>query len=98
LTFSLRLFCSYRYDLAAAGLGNHAAPISPVITTVINLLNAAKWRAWGHEPSIAVGHSIGEVAAAVVSGLLTVKEALRLADTLGKVIHAPGSEHPAHNR
>ena len=98
MAFSLRLFCSYRYDLAAAGLGNHAAPVSPVITTVINLLNAAQWRAWGHEPSFAVGHSIGEVAAAVVSGLLTVEEALQLADTLGKVTRAPGSEYPAHNR
>jgi acyl transferase domain-containing protein len=56
-----------------------------MITTIINLLNAAQWQAWGHEPSFALGHSVGEVAAASVAGLLTIEQALHTASKLGEV-------------
>ncbi|HEX8866487.1 MAG TPA: beta-ketoacyl synthase N-terminal-like domain-containing protein [Lentzea sp.] len=36
---------------------------------------AAHWRSWGVEPDIVVGHSMGEVAAAQVSGALSVADA-----------------------
>ncbi|MEU6867448.1 SDR family NAD(P)-dependent oxidoreductase [Streptomyces sp. NPDC046876] len=36
---------------------------------------AAIWRAWGVEPDYVVGHSMGEVAAACVSGALSVADA-----------------------
>ncbi|NUR26235.1 MAG: type I polyketide synthase, partial [Catenulispora sp.] len=39
---------------------------------------AAVWRAWGVEPSAVVGHSQGEVAAAVVSGALSVPDGARV--------------------
>jgi acyl transferase domain-containing protein len=35
---------------------------------------AALWRHWGVEPSLVIGHSMGEVAAATVSGALTIRE------------------------
>ena len=71
--------------LLTTALGQHTAPLSPVVTTVLNLLNAHRWQAAGHVPSIAVGHSIGEVAAAHVSGLLSVADAIRLAHGLGRI-------------
>ncbi len=39
---------------------------------------AALWRSWGIEPDAVVGHSLGEVAAAYVSGILTLPDAVRV--------------------
>ena len=43
-------------------LGQHAAPGSPMVTTILNMLNADRWLAAGHMPTVVLGHSIGEVA------------------------------------
>ena len=66
-------------------VGVHAAPYSPLVTTIINILNADRWRAIGHEPSIAIGHSIGEVAAAYVAGVLSMHESVQSALLLGQI-------------
>ena len=71
--------------LLPSSLGSHGAPLSPLVTTVINLLNAARWVDEGFIPTFVVGHSIGEVAAAHVAGLLTLDEAVGLAHGLGVV-------------
>ncbi|HEX6047365.1 MAG TPA: beta-ketoacyl synthase N-terminal-like domain-containing protein [Pyrinomonadaceae bacterium] len=39
---------------------------------------AALWRSWGIEPDAVVGHSLGEVAAAHLSGALTLRDAVRV--------------------
>ena len=72
-------------EFLSAESGNHQAPVSPVVTTLINILHADLWRHWGYAPTFALGHSIGEVAAAYVAGLFSIKEALELADQLGRV-------------
>lgn len=69
----------------AIHLGEHAAPHSALVTTIINLLNADRWHAVGLTPRLALGHSIGEVAAAQVAGLLSVDGALATARALGLV-------------
>ncbi|MEV0493743.1 SDR family NAD(P)-dependent oxidoreductase [Streptomyces atratus] len=48
---------------------------------------AALWRSWGVEPAAVVGHSVGEIAAAHVSGALSLEDALVIALHRGTVLH-----------
>ncbi|MEV0504109.1 type I polyketide synthase, partial [Streptomyces spectabilis] len=48
---------------------------------------AAMWRAWGIEPSAVVGHSQGEVAAAVVSGALSLADGARIVASRARAVH-----------
>ncbi|MFD5986190.1 type I polyketide synthase [Streptomyces cyaneofuscatus] len=52
---------------------------------------AAMWRAWGVEPEAVVGHSQGEVAAAVVSGALSLADGARIVALRARAVrdHAP---------
>jgi acyl transferase domain-containing protein len=65
-------------------LGKHVAPGSPMVTTILNMLNADRWCDAGHKPILVLGHSIGEVAAAYAAGLLSVGDAIRTAHALGE--------------
>lgn len=49
---------------------------------------AALWKSWGMTPKAVVGHSIGEVAAAHVAGMLSVDEAMRIAHARGHLMQA----------
>lgn len=76
----------FGHDLAefiTKHLGDHSAPHSPVISTLINLLNTDRWRATGHVPHIVLGQSIGEVVAAFAASLLSVEGVVDTAATLG---------------
>jgi acyl transferase domain-containing protein/thioesterase domain-containing protein len=46
----------------------------------------ALWRSWGIEPTVVVGHSLGEIAAAHVAGAIALDDAARLVVLRGRVL------------
>ncbi|SDM36922.1 Acyl transferase domain-containing protein [Allokutzneria albata] len=61
--------------------------VQPVLFAVMVSL-AALWRAHGVEPSVVVGHSQGEIAAAYVAGALSLEDAARVVALRSKAIRA----------
>ncbi|MFG2191741.1 beta-ketoacyl synthase N-terminal-like domain-containing protein, partial [Streptomyces sp. NPDC048639] len=61
--------------------------VQPVTWAVMVSL-AAVWRACGVEPSVVVGHSQGEIAAAVVAGGLSLEDGARVVALRSKAIRA----------
>ncbi len=58
----------------------------------MQLALTALWRSYGVTPDLVIGHSMGEVAAAVVAGALTPAEGLRVTATRSRLM-APLSGH-----
>jgi acyl transferase domain-containing protein len=52
----------------------------------IQVALAAQWAAWGVKPDGVVGHSIGEIAALHVAGMLTLDDAVRVVAHRGRVM------------
>jgi len=59
--------------------------VQPVLFAVEVAL-ACLWRSWGIEPAAVVGHSMGEVAAAHVAGILGVEDAARIICTRSRLL------------
>jgi polyketide synthase 12 len=67
-----------------ARLGDIEVSCPAIVSMEIAL--AALWRSWGIEPAAVVGHSIGEVAAAYVAGVLSLEDAMRVICCQGRTI------------
>lgn len=67
-----------------ARLGDIEVSCPAIVSMEIAL--AALWRSWGIEPVAVVGHSIGEVAAAHVAGVLSLEDAMRVICHQGRTV------------
>jgi acyl transferase domain-containing protein/acyl carrier protein len=63
---------------AEPGRGELPVHVGQPLLFAVQLGLAAMWRAWGVEPDAVVGHSVGEVAAACVAGVLDLESAARV--------------------
>ncbi len=75
------------------GLDPEVDPAAQAVTEVAQPLLVAsgvalarQLRTWGVEPDAVAGHSVGEITAACVSGVLTLREAVRFAAERGRLM------------
>jgi acyl transferase domain-containing protein/acyl carrier protein len=61
---------------AAAGERLAATDVAQPALFAVQVALAALWRSWGLQPGAVVGHSVGEVAAAQVAGVLSIDDAV----------------------
>lgn len=64
---------------------NQATYAQPALFAVEYAL-AQLWRSWGVEPSVIMGHSLGEYAAACLAGVFSLEDGLQLVATRGRLM------------
>ena len=65
--------------------------VQPALFCVMVSL-AALWRAFGVRPAAVVGHSLGEISAACVAGILSLEDAARVAALTSRALHELGGD------
>ncbi len=65
--------------------------VQPALFCVMVSL-AALWRSFGVRPDAVVGHSLGEISAACVAGILSLEDAARVAALTSRALHELGGD------
>ena len=77
-------------DEERAALINQTAYTQPALF-VLEIALALRWRDWGVEPDWVMGHSVGEYAAAVFAGVMSLEDGLKLIAARGRLMQSlPG--------
>jgi acyl transferase domain-containing protein len=63
-----------------------ATEIAQPVLFAVQVGLARLWRSWGIEPAAVVGHSVGEVAAAHVAGVLSLADSVKVAALRGRLM------------
>jgi acyl transferase domain-containing protein/acyl carrier protein len=73
-------------ELAAGGPRMGDIDVVQPVLFAVEVALAWLWRSWGVEPAAVVGHSMGEVAAAHVAGILGLEDAARIIRTRSRLL------------
>lgn len=81
-----------RYNDSAARMLQQTDFAQPAVFSVSYALTQL-WLSWGVKPYGLIGHSLGEIVAACISGVFSLEEALRIISARGRLMNAgqPGS-------
>ncbi|MEU7161912.1 type I polyketide synthase [Streptomyces chrestomyceticus] len=82
---------SLRHALTSSQEGTPFDQVQPLLFTV-QLGLAAMWRSWGVQPAAIIGHSMGETAAAVAAGALSLEDGVRVICRRSRVIRSTAGQ------
>jgi acyl transferase domain-containing protein/NADPH:quinone reductase-like Zn-dependent oxidoreductase/SAM-dependent methyltransferase len=66
----------------------HQTAYSQPLLFSIEFALARLWQSWGIQPAVVMGHSVGEYAAAVIAGVFSLEDGLKLIAARGKLMQA----------